>query len=105
MGNLAGAPGRMLVAQSHNLRLHCGGAALGDLLWTTGMIRQLPIAGLPPPQPLIAHLGTDAEPTAELAAVGSFLQGETHELTSLIHYRHLIPGHGRPPESDQSSSS
>src|SRR5258707_3735712 len=94
----------MLVADGHTLRLQCSGAAPGHPLRTTGLIRQLPITGLPAPQPLVAHIRTNPEPPAELPAVRSFSQSKTHELTSLIHYLHLVPGPGRPPESDQSSS-
>ena len=86
MGDLAGSPGRMLVAHSYDLRLHGSGATLGHPLRATGLIGQLPIAGLPPPQPFVAHIRTDLEPAAELPAVRSFLQSKSHELASLIHY-------------------
>jgi len=86
MGNLACSPSRVLVAQSYDLRLHGSSAALGHPLRTTGLIGQFPIAGLPSPKPLVAHIGTDAEPSAELPPVRSFLQGKSHELASLVHY-------------------
>src|SRR5437660_1345965 len=47
MGDLACSPSRMLVAHSYDPRLHGSGAALGHPLRTTGLIRKLPIAGLP----------------------------------------------------------
>jgi len=68
-------------------------------------ISQLPIAGLPARQPLVANVSTNTEPSAQLSPVRSFLQSQLHKLTSLIHHRHLVPGHGRPPESDQSNPS
>jgi hypothetical protein len=86
MGDLAGSPGRVLVAHGYDLRLHGSGATLGHPLRTTGLIGQLPIAGLPPPQPFVAHIRTDPEPAAELPAVRPFLQSKSHELASLIHY-------------------
>ena len=76
----------MLVAHSYYLRLHGSGATLGHPLRATGLIQKLPIAGLPPPQPFVAHIRTDPEPSAELPAVRSFLQSKSHELASLIHY-------------------
>jgi hypothetical protein len=44
------------------------------------------IASLPAPQPLVADIGTDPEPSAQLPAVRSLLQGKPHELVSLIHH-------------------
>jgi hypothetical protein len=86
MGDLARSPGRMLVTHSYDLRLHSSRAAFGHPLRATGLIGQLPIAGLPPPQPFVTHIRTDPEPSAELPPVHSFLQSKSHELASLIHY-------------------
>jgi hypothetical protein len=86
MGDLAGSPGRVLVAHSYDLRLYSGRTAPRHPLRAAGLIRKLSIAGLPPPQPFVAHVRTDPEPAAELPAVRSFLQSKSHELTSLIHY-------------------
>ncbi|AHY54985.1 hypothetical protein BJS_04502 [Bradyrhizobium japonicum SEMIA 5079] len=54
---------------------------------------------LPTLQPLVADLRTDPKTPTQLPPVRSFLQSKPHKLASLIHYRHLVPGHGRPPKS------
>jgi hypothetical protein len=86
MGDLAGSPGWVFVPHSYDLCLYGDRAAPRHPLWAAGLIRKLAVAGLPPPQPFVAHIRTDPEPAAELPAVHSLLQGKSHELASLIHY-------------------
>lgn len=86
MGNLAGAPGRMLVADSHDLRLHRNFAALGHGMRPARTIDQLSIASSPAREPFVTDIRTDAEPSAELPPVRSFLQRKPNEFSSLIHH-------------------
>src|SRR5215472_814790 len=58
------------------------------------LVRQFGVARLEAGEPLVGNCRTDSEPPAQLPPVHTFLKGKPHELTSLIHDRHLAPGHG-----------
>ena len=96
--DLARAPGRMFVAHRQHARFGRGFAASGRDMRPSRPIRQFSIACLPACQPLVANVGTDREPPAQFPPVRSFLHSQPDKLPSLIHHRHLAPGHGRPPK-------
>src|SRR5262249_33594270 len=97
MCNLARSPGRVGIAQSHDLLLDRSGGAIRTVMRPPRPVRQRRIARIEPLNPLVAGLGTDADLLAQLPPVYSLLPSKHHELTSLIHDRHLSPRHGSPP--------
>jgi len=101
--DLAGAPHRMRVAHRQHLRLDRRIAAPRTAVRPPRPIGQFHIAGLLPPQPLIANVRADPEPPAQLPTVDTLLHRKADKLTPLVHYRHLSPWHGKPPEKGHSS--
>jgi hypothetical protein len=61
------------------------------------------IEGALPRQPLVPDIRAYPEPPAQLPPVHALLHRKANELAPLIHYRHLSPWHGKPPEKGHSS--
>src|SRR5512139_1582618 len=97
MRNLARSPGWMRVTQGHDLLFHPPGSALRTMMRPPRSVRQRCIAGIVPLYPFVTGLGTDAELLAQPPPVHALLLGKHHELSSLVHDRHLSPRHGSPP--------
>lgn len=95
--DLARAPGRMHIANGKHRCFELGSAAGRARMRTTRAIGQIPVAGSPAPQPLVAHIRADPEPAAKLPSVAPFLHCQSHKLTTLLHNQHLLPWHGSPP--------
>src|SRR6185312_11692337 len=97
MRNLARSPGRVGIAQRHDLMLGPCCGTIRTVKRPPRPVRQARIARIVPLEPLVAGLGTDAELLAQLPPVYSLLLGQHYELSSLVHDRHLSPRHGSPP--------
>ena len=52
------------------------------------------LLGLPPCKPFVTCVRMNIEPPTELPPIRSLLHRKPYKLASLIHYRHLLPGHG-----------
>src|ERR1043166_2912275 len=63
---------------------------------TPRLVRNV-LTSLPPGQPFVPRLRMDTEPAAKPPTVSPFLHRKPHELSSLLHHRHLAPRHGWPP--------
>jgi hypothetical protein len=66
-------------------------------------VGQFSIAGPLPRQPFVADVRAYPEPPAQLPPVDALLHRKANKLAPLIHYRHLSPWHGKPPEKGHSS--
>src|SRR6185312_16709168 len=97
--NLARAPGRMGIANRKDDRFDLCRRPGGARMRTPRAIDQLRPMRTPTIEPFVARVRVYPEPPAKLAAVGAFQQRQAHKLSSLVHLRHLSPGHGRPPSS------
>src|SRR5207237_7960489 len=95
--NLARSPGRVGIAQCHDLLLDRGRGALRTMMRPPRPVRQCRIARIVALNPLVAGLGADAELSTQLPHVRLLLLGKHHELSSLVHERHLSPRHGSSP--------
>src|SRR5581483_10917313 len=60
-------------------------------------VRQRSIAGQRAAQPLVTNIRTDPETPAQLPPIDALTHRQPDKLTTLIHYRHLSPWHGRLP--------
>ncbi|MNC88224.1 hypothetical protein D3C83_40190 [compost metagenome] len=56
-----------------------------------------PLINWPPAKPFVAGVRMNTEPPTKLPPVRPLLHRKPYKLSSLIHYRHLAPWHGRPP--------
>ena len=100
-GDLAGAPGRVLIAQSQNALLDRRFDPPGTAMRPARAIRQF-FFGHPAAKPLVAGVRMDPEPPAQLPPVRPFLHCKPHKLAPLVHDRHLAPRHGWPSLKAQS---
>src|SRR3977135_3792295 len=62
--NLAGGPSRMFGTDHQHTRFGRSFTAFGSDVRSARAVGEFSIAGLPAPQPLVADIGTDAEPAA-----------------------------------------
>jgi len=99
--DLARTPGRMGVADHQHLSLDGRRAALRARVRPPRLIGK-PFTGDCTRQPLVSSRRMDTKPAEQLTPVRPILQREPHELTSLVHLRHLLPRHGRPSSKAQS---
>jgi len=100
--NLACSPGRVSIAHRKYALFRHRVTAAGHRMWTTRAIGQLSIAALPSPKPLVADVRADPEPPAQLTYVRALLHCQSDKLTPLVHDRHLLPRHERPPSRAES---
>src|SRR5882672_5866579 len=94
--NLASSPCRMGVAYGKNPSLDRALRLPRARTRTARLVRKA-LIDLPSAHPFITGVRMNTEAPAELPPVGPFLHRKLHELSSLIHNRHLAPWHGWPP--------
>ena len=94
--DLACAPGRMGVTHRQHLLLGRSLGALRARVRTARAIGQLFPRGCAA-EPRVPRVRMNPKPPAQFAPVGTFLHRKPHELSPLVHLRHLFPRHGWPP--------
>ena len=95
--DLARTPGRMCVPYLQHQSFHCRIAARRARMRPARAIAKVPVAANPAGKPLVARIGVDPEPTAQLPPVRALLLCQSNKLTPLVHNRYLSPRHGWPP--------
>src|SRR6187200_2565097 len=95
--DLARPPGRMCVPYLQHESFHCRITARRTRMRPPRAIAKVPVAANPAGKPLVAGIGMDPEPPAQLPPVRVFLLCQSNKLTPLVHNRYLSPRHGWPP--------
>ena len=95
--DLARPPGRMCVPYLQHESFHCRITARRTRMRPPRAIAKVPVAANPAGKPLVAGIGMDPEPPAQLPPVRVFLLCQSNKLTPLVHSRYLSPRHGWAP--------
>src|SRR5215469_2429952 len=95
--DLARSPRRMCRAHLKHAGFNLGRTAQWALVRTARPVLESAIALFPALQPLVPNIRADPKTPAQLPDIRHLHSGQTNELATLFHDRHLSPWHGPPP--------